>query len=329
MRYLKNQKKNTTFKKMLDAKRTQLDQLKNEVKKEQNPVSIHICKECNGIKVRSREGLPTCSDCGLVESYYVDDTAEWTSGITDDGKVNDPSRCGNPDANPELFSQNWGKGTIISTQRFSSYENRRMAKINFHMSMNHKDRALFHAYKDIDEACHTLPESVLKDAKMLYKKFNQEKLTRGAVRLGMKANCVLYACRIAKHPRTTKEIADMFGIQTKDISRTTQIFKETIMGVTEKNYVTKAFDVMQRLLNLFQVCKDERLKCMRLSNSIDDCTDLMSKTPNSIASAIIFLVMKHKISKTQICEQCTISIPTLNKIENIIKKHLEAKGVEY
>jgi hypothetical protein len=101
------------------------------------------------------------------------------------------------------------------------------------------------------------------------------------------------------------------------------------MGVTEKNYVTKAFDVMQRLLNLFQVCKDERLKCMRLSNSIDDCTDLMSKTPNSIASAIIFLVMKHKISKTQICEQCTISIPTLNKIENIIKKHLEAKGVEY
>ena len=207
---------------------------KNEVKKEQNPVSIHICKECNGIKVRSREGLPTCSDCGLVESYYVDDTAEWTSGITDDGKVNDPSRCGNPDANPELFSQNWGKGTIISTQRFSSYENRRMAKINFHMSMNHKDRALFHAYKDIDEACHTLPDAVLKDAKMMYRKFNEGKLTRGAVRLGIKANCVLYACRLAKNPRTTKEIADMFGIQSKDVSRTTDIFKDNILGATKE-----------------------------------------------------------------------------------------------
>jgi transcription initiation factor TFIIB len=76
--------------------------------------------------------------------------------MTDDGKVNDPARCGNPNANPELFSQNWGKGTIISTQRSSTYENKRMAKINFHMSMNHKDRSLFHAYRDIDEACHTL-----------------------------------------------------------------------------------------------------------------------------------------------------------------------------
>ena len=40
----------------------------------------------------------------------------------------------------------------------------------------------------------------------------------GAVRLGIKGNCVLYACRLAQTPRTTKEIADMFGIQSKDIS---------------------------------------------------------------------------------------------------------------
>ena len=49
------------------------------------------------------------------------------------------------------------------------------------MSMNHRDRSLFHAYRDIDEACHTLPDSVLKDAKNLYRKFNEEKLTRGFV----------------------------------------------------------------------------------------------------------------------------------------------------
>ena len=132
-----------------------------------------------GCKIFSPEGLPTCSECGLIEDRYVDDTAEWTSGMNDDGKVNDPSRCGNPNANPELFSQNWGKGTIISTQHGSLRTRiKRMAKINFHMSMNHKDRSLFHAYKDIDEACHTLPDVVLKDAKMMYRKFNEEKLTR-------------------------------------------------------------------------------------------------------------------------------------------------------
>lgn len=310
---------------MLTTIWSQLDTLLHN-ENEEKSVNMHICRECSGIKVISPEGLPTCSDCGLVDSYFVDDTPEWTSGVTDDGKVNDPSRCGNPNANPELFSQHWGKGTIISTQHGATYENKRMAKINFHMSMNHKDRSLFHAYKDIDEACHTLPEVVLKDAKMFYRKFNDGKLTRGAVRLGIKANCVLYACRMAQHPRTTKEIADMFGIQSKDISRTTQMFKETIMGVTEKNYVTKAFDVMQRLLNSFDVTREERLKCNKLCNKTEDCVDLMSKTPNSVASAIIYMTLSPKVSKSEMCEKCSISVPTLNKIEAIIKKHLEVKG---
>jgi len=296
---------------------------KNE---EEKLVNTNVCRECSGVKVISPEGLPVCSECGLVDDNFIDDTPEWTSGITDDGKVNDPSRCGNPNANPELFSDSWGKGTIISTQGYSTYENKRMAKINFHMSMNHKDRSLFHAYRDIDEACHTLPDCVLKDAKIMYKKFNEEKLTRGAVRLGIKANCVLYACRLAKHPRTTKEIADMFGIQSKDISRTTQIFKDNILGETKKNYVTKAFDVMQRLLNSFEITKEERLRCIKLCDQTEDCVDLMSKTQNIVASSIIYMVIGSRVTKNEICEKCSVSIPTLNKIENILKKHLESKG---
>tara|TARA_B100000768_G_C11241361_1_gene359687 strand:- start:248 stop:1183 length:936 start_codon:yes stop_codon:yes gene_type:complete len=303
-----------------------IDKLLQQKNEEKPVVNINLCRECFGVKIFSPEGLPTCSECGLIEDRYVDDTAEWTSGMNDDGRVKDPSRCGNPNANPELFSQHWGKGTIISTQHSSTYENKRMAKINFHMSMNHKDRSLFHAYRDIDEACHTLPDVVLKDAKMMYRKFNEEKLTRGAVRLGIKANCVLYACRLAKHPRTTKEISDMFGIQSKDVSRTTQMFKDTIMGITEKNYVTKSFDVMNRLLNSFVVTKDERLQCIKLCNSTEDCVELMSKTPNSVASAIIYKVLGSKVKKSELCEKCNISVPTLNKIDNIIKKHLEAKA---
>jgi transcription initiation factor TFIIB len=311
---------------MLAAIWSELDQLLPK-KTEEKPVNRNFCRECSGVKVISPEGLPTCSECGLVEDNFVDDTAEWTSGVTDDGRVNDPARCGIPNSNPELFSQNWGKGTIISTQNSSTYENKRMAKINFHMSMNHKDRSLFHAYRDMDEACHTLPESVLKDAKMMYRKFNDGKLTRGAVRLGIKANCVLYACRLSNVSRTTKEISEMFGIQPKDISRTTQIFKDTIMGITEKNYVTKAHDVMQRLLNSFEITRDQRLRCNKMCNATDDCVDLMSKTPNSIASAIIHIVLNGVVTKAQVCEKCSVSVPTLNKIENIIKKHLEVKGL--
>jgi len=285
-------------------------------------INTHICN-CGGVKVFTKEGMPVCSSCGVIQEHYIDDGPEWTSGVTEDGKVKDASRCGNPNPNPELFSDAWGKGTVISTKNTSNYENKRMAKINFHQSMNHTDRSLFHAYRDIDEACHTLPENVLKDAKMMYRKFNVEKLTRGAVRLGIKANCVLYACRLSNIPRTTKEIADMFGIQSKDISRTTQMFKDTLLGNTKKNYVTKPFNVMQRLLNSFEVTREQRLECNKMCSKLEDCADLMSKTPNSVASVIIYIVMGGSVSKNTISDKCSVSIPTINKIENIIKRYLE------
>jgi len=287
------------------------------------PVDNRLCVYCSGDKVLTREGM-VCMECGTVDHVYIEETAEWSSGLNDDGKASDPSRCAIPTANHELFSDAWGKGTVIATKYSSNYETKRMAKINFHNSMNHKDRSLFHAYRDIDEACGTLPDTVLKDAKSMYKKFNEGKLTRGAVRAGIKANCVLYACRLAQIPRTTKEIADMFGIQSKDISRTTQIFTETIKEEkTDKNFVTKPFNVMQRLLNAFDVTKEQRFKCNKMCSDLESCVDLMSKSPNSVATAVIFLVLGSSVTKSVLSEKCNVSVPTLNKIVNIAKRHLE------
>ncbi len=54
----------------------QLEELKPK-QIEEKLVNTHLCKICSGVKVITREGLPTCSECGLVDSYFVDDTAEW------------------------------------------------------------------------------------------------------------------------------------------------------------------------------------------------------------------------------------------------------------
>jgi len=101
-------------------------------KEEIKLLNKNFCIECNGVKVYTPEGLPVCSSCGLVEDRFIDESPEWTSGVSEDGKINDPSRCGNPNSNPELFSQAWGKGSIIATTGSSKYELKRMAKINFH-----------------------------------------------------------------------------------------------------------------------------------------------------------------------------------------------------
>ena len=62
---------------MLAAIWTQLDSLLPK-QTEEKPVNIHICRECSGTKIISPEGLPTCSECGLVDDRFIDDTAEWS-----------------------------------------------------------------------------------------------------------------------------------------------------------------------------------------------------------------------------------------------------------
>jgi transcription initiation factor TFIIIB Brf1 subunit/transcription initiation factor TFIIB len=300
---------------------------KVEQKKELN--CVYFCK-CGGTKVFGFENLQVCTTCGTVDGYYIDDSAEWTSGVSESGVVSDPGRCG-MHSDTELFSAAWGAGLVINS-RGSSYAVRRMAKVNFHSSMNHKDRALFHAYKDIELAALTrlnLPATVIRDAKVMYKKFNGEKLTRGAVRSGIKANCVLTACKLANVPRTTKEVADAFEIPSKDISRTSQMFRETLLGGTEETTkITKARDVLPRIFNDFMMLEetDKRKiasKCRKMCSHIEPCVELMGKTPNSIASAVILIALEGKVSKADVASTCKISMPTLNKIEGVIRKYLE------
>lgn len=283
-----------------------------------------ICK-CGGAKVFGCENLPTCTSCGIVDSMYVDDRPEWTSGVGEDGVSNDPSRCGSTNEDQDLFSSTWGTGTVIHTGRVSTYAMRRMARINFHSAMNHRDRALFHAYQDIERAATSvleLPQDVVRNAKVLYKKFNSDTLTRGAIRTGVKANCVLFACKIANIPRTTREVANAFSIPTKDISRTSNMIRDALLGEGESK-VTRPADVVGRLLNEFG-CIDgkTRMRCIKFCKSLENCVPLMSKTPNSIASAVILHVLGESTSRQDVCKRCNISAPTLTKIENIVKQHI-------
>lgn len=297
-----------------------------ELTSDTKPINTTYFCNCGGYKVFGNEGLPVCTSCGTVDSSYIDDSPEWISGVNEDGSVNDPARCGMP-KDTELFSEQWGVGTVMNI-KYGSYQQKRLARINFHNSMNHKDRALFHAYKDIDSAAKDilcLSEVVLRQAKIMYRKFNGEKLTRGAVRTGIKANCVMYACKLNNVPRTTKEIADAFGIPTKDISRTSDIFKDMIIGKSD-NKITKPSDVLHRMLNEFDLPdrRKTRVACLKYADSLEECVPLMGKTPNSIAAVVILKVLG--LTKSEVVARCGVSAPTLNKIEVIVNKYLEDKS---
>jgi propionyl-CoA carboxylase beta chain len=120
---------------------------------------------------------------------------------------------------------------------------------------------------------------------------------------------------------------DAFGIPTKDLSRTSFLFQEVFTETRAAPTVTKPCDILPRLLNQFEMDFEEkkkiRIKCSRLAKEIEPCVELMGKTPNSIASVVILLSIGDLFSKKEICEKCSISVPTMNKIEIIVKEFLK------
>ena len=288
-----------------------------------------VCVDNNmyppGTRIQNEDGLYVCITCGRTDWEYVSDEPEWNSGS---GEGPDMSRVGAP-VNTTLYSAAWGSGTIMSTKG-STFANKRLARINFHTSMNHKDRSLHHAYDDLDRVGRTvlnLPEAVMLQAKIMYRKFNEEKLTRGAIRVGIKANCIFRACRDANVARTTQEIAEGFGIPPRDISRTADMFRETIPEVQQTvSAVTRPSDLVARLFNDVTCVTEEergrvRQKVIQACRDHEKNVKLMGKTPKGVASAVMYVTlskMGYPVDKEEIRRICDVSMPTLNKLEAML-----------
>jgi len=282
------------------------------------------CETCGGDKVLVETLV--CTSCGLSDDYFISEEPEWNSGPDPDSGNKDPSRVGAP-INMDHFSVSWGMGTMI-VPRKKSYADARMSRIHHHTSMHHRDRSLFHAYNQMMEIGITLglPDVVMYSAKIKYKEFSESKLTRGAVRNGIKANCIFQACREHNISRSSREISEAFGIPIRDLSRTSEIFNEEMTDAVETQNIT-ASNLVPRFFNQIQLPDSEKgkikMKVIKICKNLDDSVELMGRTPKAIACAVILFVLEDKIDKNVLCKICDVSLPTLTKIFTIVKAELK------
>ena len=287
--------------------------------------------ECGGLKMFNDDGLPTCRECGRAEFSYMSDEPEWRGGADNDGTGGgDPSRVGAP-SNLDHFSAAWNTGTIMNAPRAANSTMKRLVRINFHLSMNHKDRSLFHAYAEMDRIGKQvlgLQDNVMYAAKIKYKQFSESVLTRGAVRAGVKANCVFQACKEFGVARTTQEIARAFEIDGRDLARTTEKFLDTSPEV--KVTVTTPADLISRFFNNVQCVPNEergrvKMRIVSMCKKLEDSAGLQGRTPKAVACSVMWVVLKERgITKADLCKICDVSVPTLTKLEAIVTKDLKA-----
>ena len=288
------------------------------------------------------EGVLTCPSCGTVDAMSIDEKPEWVSSVNELGvyAADNSSRCDfKKDSNAKLlFSQQWGAGTQIRTKWSSSVAHKRMSTINFRLASHHRDRALYHAYVKIDEKAASLPDSVRVHAKLFYKRFTELKLTRGDVRLGVTANCIIMACKLAGISRTNAEVADMWGIDVRHVTRTSELVRQTLASdayrtahtnTTGTTYGAKPRELLARIWNRFDtadaITGRERRDAEFLCTELEGCRSLQTRAPKTIAAAAILISIDRRLDAKIIGARCEVTVPTLLKAVEEAEIYLKEK----
>jgi len=297
------------------------------------PVVSNVCNFCNSksLKIDYSNGMIICTDCGVVNEHnLIDDSPEWNFGQEDAMFGKDPARCGCP-MNPLLEQSSMS--TVIGKGGGSKFW--LLRKIHQQNSMNYLERARYHTFEHINMlTCKAdLPVSILNKAKYYYKELSNRKLSRGAVRQGLIACCIYYACKMSKVSRSVREIADMCEIDVMKVNSSMKIFNDVMKDIIKdesscNEQRTNADDLINRYCNVLNIQHSEQYKIgnyvRRCNQVIETNKMLVGKTPSAITSALIYFVI-HKLNyimnKKQMCDLHKISVVTLNKIVSILEEN--------
>lgn len=298
-------------------------------------VNDNICINCGSENLAEDKigGDIICIECGCVkEERIIDDKAEWNYGQEESMFSKDPSRCGGP-MNPLLEKSSLS--TIVVNADYRNHGN--LKRLHQQQSMDYIERSRYHIFEDITKMASDngkLPSSIVEQAKYYYKELSQKRLSRGKIRKGLIACCILHSCKMNKVTRSVKEISNMCYIDTITINKCLKIFKDVMNDECEGKYSesTGVSDLYCRKLNRLQLTKQNEIKLKKrinyVSQKVDELCMLNGKTPTAITAAIIYYSATTveppiKINKKEIIEINNVSSVTLNKIINILEENHE------
>lgn len=289
--------------------------------------SLEQCYKCNDSDLQIINGKNICKSCGTINDNTIDCNAEWRYYGSEDSKFSDPTRCGLP--TNELLPQS-SIGSTISYKMNESYD---MKKIrNYHMwnAMPYNERALHGVCDGIQiRAINSgIPVCIIDEAKILYKKIADTKISRGSNRKGIIASCIYKACGIHGSPRSSQEIADIFKISTKNMTKGCKNF-DTIMNFNKNDTInipgTTSVDFIRRFCSYLKLGTNIYKICKHVCENAEEHNLVSKCIPPSVAAGSIYLVcnlLNINISKKDISTHCKISEVTISKcFKELLKYH--------
>lgn len=182
------------------------------------PTSAYDCPTCGTDQfVLVEEEEAVCRKCGNFFGYSVTAAAEYRWFGSDDRNP-DPSRVGNP-LNPLLPESSLGT-RIVSRPG----ESRAMQKIRqYHLwnVMPYRERTLWNVFEGLQvrAANAGISAAVLEETKQLYAQVSPLCICRGQQKDALMAACLFESLKRHDTPRRPQEIAEIFKIDIKLITR--------------------------------------------------------------------------------------------------------------
>jgi len=172
-----------------------------------------------------------CKICNNTITNIVTN-AEWKYYGTNNSNTQDPTRCGMP-VNTLLPESSVGSTVSFKNNSASMNQIRRYQQWN---GMPYKERSLYKVFTEITETCkrNHIPNIIINEAKSLYTIISETKISRGANRKGIIAACVYFACKECNVPRSSKEIAEIFKLESTVMTKGCKKCQE-IINMNKKN----------------------------------------------------------------------------------------------
>ena len=191
-----------------------------------NPASTNIlnledgfhCDECEtGFWIQIHHDEVICTKCGSHYGFQIDSSAEYRWFGSEDRNP-DPTRVGNP-LNPLLPESSLG--TRILTRPGDSKAMRRIRQYHLWNIMPYRERTLWTIFEmlQVRAANAGISMAIVEETKQLYAQVSTLCICRGQQKDALLAACLYESLKRHDTPRRPVDIADIFQIDAKLITR--------------------------------------------------------------------------------------------------------------
>lgn len=291
------------------------------------------CKTAEYLITDTRHASLVCTKCGTVcESRMIYDGQDWNN--YEEGVNN--SRVGAVDEiNPYATCGTYIKpGTFITVIRNGKTVKVDLAKLHTRISYTSKQKSydsVANIFKDLENE--GMSNIISVTAQRYWAAIMDNGTHRGAVRKGIIASCILYACYENGMTMSRQDVANKLRIKKEYITKGENIFRDMVKG-TKIEHILKlssnTLQMFQTKMGLFKHYPSVKFQHTKLCTALyvrfeKKFADMKSTT---VVGGIITYILKdqEKIkspNKGEICDIIGITSPTITKMVKFIKKCIE------